>query len=248
MSLLRCPQKIIMNIETSTAGSTNTATNATSHEGTAEPTPSPSASTAPKQKRAHRPHRSKISELPPEIRTFVNQSISDHVPYSKICEQLAEKGHPDINTSNIYRWVRYGGYSEWLQQKERIQSVCLKMDNVKDHVEKFKANGISDCIEFNRLMLSAQITQTMHDFDPNLITNGLVEKPGRFYKLARLINTQVLETQRQEKIQLIREKFSAAQPTGPTPLGEQAVRLAFGIPDSWNPPGRNNNPTQTCAS
>jgi hypothetical protein len=206
-----------------------------------------SPSTAPKQKRAHRPHRSKISELPPEIRTFVNKSISDHVPYSKICDQLAEKGHPGINTSNIGRWVQHG-HPEWLQKEERVHSVCLKMDNVKDHVQQFKANGISECVEFNRLMLAAQLTQAMHDFDPNLITNGLVEKPGRFYKLARLINTQVLETQRQEKIQIVREKFSAAQPTGPTPLGEQAIRLAFGIPDSWAPPGRNNNPTQSCAS
>lgn len=193
-------------------------------------------------KRIHRPHRSKISELPVEIRTFVNKSISNHVPYSKICEQLAEKGHPGINTTNIGRWVKHG-YPEWQQKEERIESVCLKLDNVKDHVEKFKTNGVSDCVEFNRLMLAAQLTQTMCDFDPNHITNGLAEKPGRFYKLARLINTQVLESQRQEKIQLIREKFCATQPTGPTAAGEQAVRLAFGIPDSWCPSGTRQKPS-----
>ncbi len=202
---------------------------------------------AVRPKRAHRPHRSKITELPLEIRTFVNKSLSDHVPYSKICEQLAEKGHPGFNTSNIRRWVK-SGHAEWLRKEERVETACLKIDNVKDHVEKFKTNGMDDCVEFNRLMLAAQLTQTMHDFDPNLITNGLTEKPGHFYKLARLINTQVLESQRQQKIELIREKFSANHPTGPTPLGEQAVRLAFNIPDSWSPPGTRDNPSQNCAS
>src|SRR5262249_26473093 len=157
------------------------------------------------------------------------KSIIDLVPYTKICELLAEKGHPGINKSNIGRWVKHGGYPEWLQKEERIESVCLKVDDVKDHVEKFKTNGITECVEFNRLMLAAQLTQTMRDFDPTLITNGLTEKPGRFYKFARLINTQVLERQRQERIDFIREKFSATQPTGPTALGEQAVRLALGI-------------------
>lgn len=209
----------------------------------------PSNTAAPtKPTRTRRPHRSKISELPTDIRTFVNKSISDHIPYSKIAEQLAEKGHPEINTSNIYRWVHHGGYSDWAKKEERIESVCLKIDNVKDHVEKFKINGVTDCIEFNRLMLAAQLTQIMCDFDANLITTGLTEKPGRFYKLARLINTQVLETQRQKKIDLVREKLSATQPTGPTAAGEQAVRLAFGIPDSWTPSGTRTNPSQHHAS
>jgi hypothetical protein len=212
--------------------------NTPSLEGTAEPTPPVTEVAHPCKSthRKHRPHRSKITELPADLRTFVNQSLNNNIPYSKICKQLAEKGHPGFNTSNIGRWVDTG-FAEWLKKQERVESVCLKMDNVKDHVDKFKSNGMDDCIEFNRLMLAAQLTQTMHDFDPRFITNGLAEKPGRFYKLARLINTQVLERQRQEKIQLIREKLASTQPTGSTPEGEQAIRLAFGIPDSWSPAG-----------
>ncbi len=201
----------------------------------------------PSKPRKPRVLPSKISELPSDLRTLVNESLYNHVPYPKIIELLAQKGHPGFNRSNISRWKKIG-YEEWLLHQQRIQSVCLKVDDVHKHIDKFGAQGVDQCDRLNKIYLAAHITQTIQGFDPNMLVGDINKKPSRFYKLARIINTQSLERQRQEKIDLIREKFSAAQPTGPTAAGEQAVRLAFGIPDSWSPSGTRNTVTQNHGS
>src|SRR4051812_27404676 len=82
----------------------------------------PIVSIPPIQARARRPHKSKITNLTPDVRNFVNQSLYDNVSYRDIIEQLAAKGHPGFTPCNLSRWVKTG-YKDWLLQKERVQSL-----------------------------------------------------------------------------------------------------------------------------
>jgi hypothetical protein len=109
-----------MNIETTTTEPTNTE--------------STSAVTAPKPKSQRRPHRSKITNIPEAIRDFLNESIHNHVPYEKIIQSLAEKGHPGISPANITAWTK-SGYKLWLQERERFQ--CLRLTG-EDVAKQFR--------------------------------------------------------------------------------------------------------------
>ncbi|MDB6059539.1 MAG: hypothetical protein JWO95_3383 [Verrucomicrobiales bacterium] len=198
----------------------------------------PTLTVEPAPIRRRRPYKSKITSLPPDVRAFLNQSIYDNVPYGEIIEQLKTKGHPGFNRVNLTRWVK-SGYQDWVLERERIQSLGLKMGDPKEWINQFESLGLTECKQFNSLMLAAQMAQAMRDFDPKALTNRLNAAPELLFKLGRIINAQSLEHQRQQKIDLLVKKRRDEEEAGPTEMGRMAVKEFLNLPDSWIKPAPN---------
>lgn len=182
--------------------------------------------------RLRRPYKSKITSLPPDVRNYVNQAIYDNVPYADIIKELSRRGRQGFNRSNLSRWVKTGGYKEWLLEKERTEALMRKIGDPSNWIKELESLGLNGCKQLNSLMLSVQLAQAMRDFNPHALTRRLNTEPELFFKLGRIINAQSLEHQRQQRIDL-RIKENQPEETGPTEYGRMAVKEAFNFPDSW---------------
>ncbi|MDB6056825.1 MAG: hypothetical protein JWO95_669 [Verrucomicrobiales bacterium] len=182
----------------------------------------------------HPPHPSKISSLPSELREFLNESIHNHVPRKTIIEALAQKGHPGINPVNITKWTK-SGYQLWLQERERFQCLRLKMEDADKHYTHLDDAGQNRANRVNGILIDLHMAQIMRDFDPNVLKSELEKDPLQFFKFVRATHTRSLDRQRDERINLQREKMGDTE-TGPTEFGRQAVKEALGLPDSWIAP------------
>jgi hypothetical protein len=193
--------------------------------------------------RLRRPYKSKITCLPTDIRTYINQLIYDNVPYADILKKLSDRGYHGFNRSNLSRWVKTGGYKEWLLEKERIETLMRKIGDPSNWIKELEALGLNSCKQLNSLMLSVQLAQAMRDFNPHALTKRLNVEPELFFKLSRIVNAQTLEHQRQQRINL-RVKENQPEETSPAKEGCQAVKQLLNLPDCWIPPlpKKPNNP------
>ncbi len=212
----------------------NTETNNDTAEN-ASAAPAPICPPPPKP-RTRRPHRSKITDLPEPIREFLNVSIHNHVPYDKIIELLAEKGHPGIKKNNIVRWAK-SGFQLWLQQRERFQCLCLKVDNVEEQFRQLDAKGTHHADRLHSRMIDIHMVQAMRDFEADKLKELLEKDPANFFKFVRANHAQSLIRQRDDRLEVIRHKAGIGRKTGPNELARQSVKDAFNLSDSWfNPP------------
>jgi hypothetical protein len=190
-----------------------------------------------KPTRTRRPYRSKISELPTDLRDFVNQSIHDHVPRKSIIDALAQKGHPGINSVNITKWTR-SGYQLWLQERERFQCLRLRMEESDKYFRHLDADGLNRANYVNGRLIDLHMAQIMRDFDPDQVKERLHKDPLEFFKLVRATHTRSLDRQRDDRIKLLREKIHGADDDGPTEFGRQAIKASLKLPDSWIAPAQ----------
>jgi hypothetical protein len=199
----------------------------------ADPLPAqPVLTIEPNPIRRRQPYKSKITGLPPDLRTFLNQFLYDNVSYGEIIERLKVKGHAGFNRPNITRWVR-SGYRDWLLEKERLQALSEKMGNPDDWLKEFESLGLAGCKRLNSHMLAVQMTQAMRDFDPAALTRRLHAEPELFFKFGRIINAQSLEQQRQQKIDIHVKQHKLDKVIGPNELARRSVKDAFNLPNSW---------------
>lgn len=182
--------------------------------------------------RKHRPHRSKITQLPAAIREFINESLYNHVSHKNIIQSLAEKGHPGINGANLTAWTK-SGYKLWVQERERFHCLRLVSENSEKLFHDLDANGKHHADRLSRLLINMHMAQAMHDFDPTTLKEQLRKDPLNFFKFVHANHAQCLSRQRDDRLEVLRHKAGIGRKTGPNELGRQSVKAAFNLPDSW---------------
>lgn len=83
--------------------------------------------------------KGKVARLPYEIREQINAMLRDGLPASRLNTFLIENGHEAVNDQNWTNW-RQGGYQDWLQEQDYLDSVRNKHETIRRSLE---AGGFS---------------------------------------------------------------------------------------------------------
>ena len=168
---------------------------------TPEPVPSPR-----KKKLLPNRNRSRIAQLPADIRTYINDALQASTPYAEITAALVVKGFPGITCDCLHNWNRRG-LQLWLRERERIDVFRAQADAALAMAREFKGKDAVAFTEFNDFLLASQINDVIKDFDPKALKRLVDEEPGQYFKLASTINAQASERTRREKAELDLKKY-----------------------------------------
>lgn len=161
--------------------------------------------------RLFRPHPAgKIARLPADLREQINEWITDNISYEEIISRLEAAGHHGINSQNLSNWA-HSGYQLWLRNRERLEVIRLQSEANCDLLRELESTDPAASIRLNSLYISTQLAQLMNDIDLEVLKQKVLENPAHYFRLARTVHAQTLETQRQQKIQLAIDKQRQVQ-------------------------------------
>ena len=141
----------------------------------------------------------KVARLPNEIRNLVNTMLNAGASYSTVVRRLTELGHPGFTIFSICRW-RKGGYEDWLAAQDRADLERLRAESFTEAVKEFKdPSAFTDASE---RLAALNTFRALQEIESRPAEELLNDPSSTFFRLARIINRQIAERTRRERLQL----------------------------------------------
>jgi hypothetical protein len=118
----------------------------------------------------------KIARLPAAIREEVNLFLYDGWEYPRIIDWLVQQGHSGVSPMNITNW-KDGGYIDWLQHRQRLDELELKLEYATELAEK------ADPAKFQQAVINLtciQFYEMLNRFEPSALVTSLQTRPEKY--------------------------------------------------------------------
>src|SRR5215471_8331356 len=151
----------------------------------------------------NRRRNGKVASLSKPHRDLVNQMLEDGAAYSDISAALAQLGF-QVSPRNISNWYR-GGYQDWLQLQERLETTSLQQDALLDLL---RTENSTDLPEVGLQLAVTQLSQL-------LLANSLCPQPTETQANLYLRLANSLSRITRQLIALQQRREDAAYDSGP---------------------------------
>lgn len=150
--------------------------------------------------------RSKIGRLPTNLRHFLNQWLSDGIPYQTISDRLAKLGHPGITVANLSTWSN-SGHLHWIRDQEAAEQLRHQANRLTDVLAEMEGDTADKATKLAEQIAAIQIAQMLQAVDPQSGQNLLEKNPDHFFRLVRTLTLQTHERTLNKKVELEQRKY-----------------------------------------
>src|SRR5438477_7092180 len=120
----------------------------------------------------------KVARLPKKLRDELNQMIADGFTYAEVIEKLGDEGKA-LTEVNVTNW-RGGGYQEWVQEQQRLDTMRVRQEFAIDLV---RANQGITTHQAASQIAALNLCDIIDDFKAAVIRKTRDENPATYAKL-----------------------------------------------------------------
>ena len=125
----------------------------------------------------------KIPRLPKTVRARLNQLLEEGLPYAAILKQLGPHGKT-LTQNNLSDW-HHGGYQDWLQQREWLDTIH---DRHELALNLLRENANGNIHEATLLVAATILSDILRNFNPAALNQTLSHDPAVFVRLLNALS------------------------------------------------------------
>jgi hypothetical protein len=154
------------------------------------------------------PRNGKIAKLAKDLRTLLNQMLSDGATSAVIIEQFARRGI-SLNHENISNW-RHGGYQDWILEQQWLEEISAQRESASALLD-----GADDAT-FQQAVIQLAVAQIFH----TLKKGKLNDDPSNYTRLLNALSRLAREALVMRKYRDLCAKEKLLQPKSLDPKRE----------------------------